>query len=232
MKDMTFRPNDLPKFADVGRAEVHVFIAWGWGNAIVPIGSVDCATRRIRFAAGGATQDVRIGNRYFIENVREALDAPGERFFDTAKRQLPYLPDQPQFPNLPTVAAVLDKLIVLEGDPAKGKFVEHLSFEGLRFADTTYSLTGDYYSPQDATIVMAGARHCTVRKCEYRPGERCTAIVAATDYQGRSHRHRHRPAARAFTDVCRLAANGRGRRKAVERQQVKGATTIRWYSTA
>ena len=167
MKDMTFRPSDLPKFADVGRAEVHVFIAWGWVNAIVPIGNIDHAVRRIRFAGAGATQDVRIGNRYFIENVREALDASGEWFFDTAKRQLLYLPDQPGFPNLPTVAAVLDKLIVLEGDPANGKFVEHLSFEGLRFADTTYSLTSDYYSPQDATVVMAGARHCTVRKCEF-----------------------------------------------------------------
>ena len=37
----------------------------------------------------------------------------------------------------------------------------------MRLADTTYSLTGDYYTPQDATIVMAGARHCTVRKCEF-----------------------------------------------------------------
>ena len=167
MKEMTFRPSDLPNFADVKRAEVHIFIAWGWVNAILPIGSVDYAARRIQFAGNGAAQDVRTGNRYFVENVREALDAPGEWFFDMAKRQLLYFADQPRFPNLPTVAAVLDKLIVLEGDPAKDKFVEHLNFEGLQFADTTYNLTADYYHPEDATVVMAGARHCTVRKCEF-----------------------------------------------------------------
>ena len=166
-KEMTFRPNDLPSFADAGRAEVHIFPASGWVNGIVPIGGIDYGARRIRFAGVGAADDVRAGNRYFIENVREALDAPGEWFFDTVKRQLIYLPDQPRFPGVPTVAAVLDKLIVLEGDPARGKFVEHLNFEGLSFTDTTYRLTADYYHPEDATVVMSGARHCTVRKCEF-----------------------------------------------------------------
>lgn len=164
---MRFREGTLPQFADLHGAEVHIFIAWGWVNAIIPIESIDHATRQIRFAGGDASQDVRMGNRYFIENVREALDAPGEWYLDAEKGEVLYIADRPEFPEVPVVMAVLDRLIVLEGDPAAGHFVENVNFEGLRFADTTYNLTKDYYTPQDAAVVLSGARNCTVRGCEF-----------------------------------------------------------------
>ena len=163
---LRFRPDTLPQFADPRGAEVHVFIAWGWVNAIVPLERIDYADRNIIFA-GAANQDVRIGNRYFIENVREALDAPGEWYLDRDKGQILYIADSPDFPDVPTVAAVLDKLIVLQGDHEAGQFVEHLHFEGFRFADTSHTLTGDYYTPCDATVWLSAARNCSVRDCEF-----------------------------------------------------------------
>jgi hypothetical protein len=166
-KHLKFRRGDLPSIADPSRAEVHTVLGSGWVNAILPIDSADYEACRIQFPGNNTGRDMRAGNRYFLENVGEALDAPGEWFFDTGKRQLLHYADQPGLPSLPTVAAVLHELIVLKGDPVKNEFVEHLNFEGLHFADTTYSLTDDYYHPADAAVVMAGARHCVVRKCEF-----------------------------------------------------------------
>jgi len=157
----------LPAIADPDGSEIHVFIAWGWVNAIVPVGRIDPAQGRIDFAGKGASQDVRPGNRFFIENVREALDAPGEWFLDKQRNEVLYLPDAPGFPNLPTVAARLDCLIRCVGDAATNRFVEHVRFEGFHFTDTSYSLTDDYYSPQDACIQMSGTRNCEVRHCEF-----------------------------------------------------------------
>lgn len=155
---------DLPAFADTSGAEVHVFIAWGWVNAIVPVGRIDRGQKRIDFAGKGASQDVRAGNRYFIENVREALDAPGEWFLDRAKNEVLYLSAGP----VPAaVAPRLNHLIRCAGDAGSGRFVEHVRFTGFRFADTSHTIFEDYYSPDDACIQLAGARNCAVNNCEF-----------------------------------------------------------------
>jgi parallel beta-helix repeat protein len=165
---LRFREGDWPEWDDVAGAEVHVFIAWGWVNAIVPLDHVDRLGRKLVFADPGAAQDVRMGNRYFVGNVREALDAPGEWYADSAAGEFLYLAEAEELRRDPVVAPVLDRLIVLQGDPEGGRFVEHVRFEGLTFTDTTYNLTDQYYHPQDAAILFAGARNCFVSGCEFR----------------------------------------------------------------
>ncbi|MBI2298103.1 MAG: right-handed parallel beta-helix repeat-containing protein [Armatimonadetes bacterium] len=167
VQSMTYAPGALPRIEDASGAEVHVFIAWGWVNAIVPVRRIDEAQRRIEFADPGAAQDVRMGNRFFLENVREALDAPGEWYLDKQAGELLYLPDSPDFPNQPVVAPLLDRLIVVQGDRQNEKWVEHLRFEGLTFTDTTYNLTREYYTPSDAAIFLSAARDCRVAHCEF-----------------------------------------------------------------
>lgn len=170
-KFMRFRGSDVPAYADLSGAEVHVFIAWGWVNAIVPIGSIDPVQRRIHFAGNGASQDTRAGNRYFIENVREALDAPGEWFLDKAAGEVRYIAAGPDFGgdgSLPVVAPRLDHLVRLAGDRPGGRFVEHVRFSGLRFTDTTHGLHEEYYTPDDACIQVSYARNVEVRGCEFR----------------------------------------------------------------
>jgi parallel beta-helix repeat protein len=164
---MKFRGNDVPRYADLSGAEVHIFIAWGWVNAIVPIGKIDPALHRIDFAGKGASQDVRPGNRYFIENVREAFDAPGEWFLDKAKGEVLYIADVPGFPDVPVVAPRLDHLVRCAGDRAAGKFVEHVRFTGFHFTDTTHNLHEDYYTPNDACVRLSFARNIEVRNCGF-----------------------------------------------------------------
>lgn len=169
-ENMRFRKGDLPKWPDMTGAVVHVFPGWGWVNAIIGIDRIDYADSKIIFA-GGAGQDVRIGNRYFVENVREALDAPGEWYLDTKSGKLLYIPEKPmgvvsgfEIPKHLAVAPRLDRLITLDGG---ADFVEHINFEGFTFTDTDHSPTGGYYSPDDSTIRMSKARHCAVRNCRF-----------------------------------------------------------------
>lgn len=167
---MKFRGNDVPVYAALSGAEVHIFIAWGWVNAIVPIAKIDPAQKRIDFAGKGASQDARAGNRYFIENVREALDAPGEWFLDKAKREVLYIADNPSFSgdaSVPVVASRLDHLIRCTGDRAAGKFVENLRFTGFHFTDTTHNLHEEYYTPDDACIRLSFSRNVEVRRCKF-----------------------------------------------------------------
>ncbi len=161
------KPGEFAGLGDVAGAEAHIFIAWGWVNAIVPVDRLDEQRHKIMFAAPGAAQDVRLGNRFFLENVRAALDAPGEWFLDKARGEILYIPDDKAFPEQEIIAPVVDRLIELQGDPANDKWVEHLCFQGLRFRDTNYGLTNEYYHPREAAIWMAGARNCEIRDCEF-----------------------------------------------------------------
>lgn len=158
---LRFKPGDIPEWKDISGAEVHMFPAWGWVSGTEPVGGIDRSQNKITLATRAA-QDVRMGNRYFIENVREALDAPNEWFLDTRDGRLTYIQADKVFRSDDVVASKLDRLIVLDG--GKG-YVEHLRFEELTFMDTDYTLTKDYYTPDDAAIRMSRARDCVVSKC-------------------------------------------------------------------
>lgn len=164
-KTLQFAPGALPPIANPSGAEVHVFPDLEYYNAILPVESINADARQIAFA--GSDQGVRAGNRFFVENVREALDAPGEWFLDRANHQLLLLPDNPRFPNLPAIAGHLDRLITLQGDLPSGRFVEYLRFEGFDFRDAEYALTTSYYTPDSAAIALSAARHCAVENCRF-----------------------------------------------------------------
>lgn len=110
-----------------------------------------------------ASEELRVGNRYYLANVREALDAPGEWFYDRAAKVLWWWPGSADLHSARVVAPVLDRLIEFKGDAAN-RWVENVSIKGLQFSDTSYSreLRQGVYSPDDAAIWMNGARRCTI----------------------------------------------------------------------
>ena len=164
---MTFKEGDIPKWDRIEGAELHVFPRTGWVNAVVPIEEIDYDRRRVVFSGDGAEQDVRKGNRYFVENVCEALDAPGEWYYDRKRSEILYKPEGPDFPKGPVVLSTLDRLIELRGEPEKDRFVRHIRFEGFRFRDADYTIAEDYYTPQDAAMVLSGAKDCSIRGCDF-----------------------------------------------------------------
>lgn len=156
--------DNFPDWQDWDGAEVHIFPAWGWVNAILKVDDVD----RERFALKvQCQQDIRPGNRFFIANTREALNSPDEWYLDVKSGELLYWTTDPSFPEVETVATAMDKLIVLQGNVDERRFVEHIRFCGLTFADTDYTVPGGYYSPADAAIWLLAARQCVIKNCTF-----------------------------------------------------------------
>ncbi len=155
-----FRPGDLRSWPRSPDPEIHIFPAWGWVNAILSVAKIDYAKRVVHVTNRNCAQELRPGNRYYVENVFEALDAPGEWFLDRTAGRLHYWPKDPAFAGGDVVAPALDRLIQLTG--------EHVVLRGFTFRHTTYSLEmPSVYSPDDGTIRLEGARHCAVEDCRF-----------------------------------------------------------------
>lgn len=110
--------------------------------------------------------------RYIIENVRAALDAPGEWFLSRSGTLLyKPLPGE-DMDHAEVVAPVADTLLVIKGDAHAGQPVINLSFRGLSFQHSHFALPkeghidsqGDSKIP--AVIMVDGASAVRFQDCE------------------------------------------------------------------
>ncbi|MBU0607020.1 MAG: right-handed parallel beta-helix repeat-containing protein [Armatimonadetes bacterium] len=149
--------------------EMHIFPAWGWVNSIEPIKQLDVAAG-IGTLDGAANQELRVGNRYFLENIAEELDAPGEWYLDWDSGVLRMIPlaagGKPALPGQPIVAPVHDRLIHIKGEPDRP--AGSIQFVGLTFMDTSYTprIASPYYPP-DAAIWIEDASDCLIENCRF-----------------------------------------------------------------
>ena len=90
----TYRAEDARHWSQPEEGEVFVFPRYNWWNNIVRIESVDPAKRQI-LLAGKASFGIRPGDRYFVQNLFEELDAPGEWYLDRKTWTLYFWPPAP-----------------------------------------------------------------------------------------------------------------------------------------
>lgn len=159
----------FPDWQNWEGAEVHTFCGKGWVNTVLPINKVN-KERQTVFVS--SSRDIQPGNRFFIANVREALNNPDEWYLDVKEKNLLYWPIHEEFYTKEVVAPVMDRLIVLEGDAQQELFVEHIHFRGLTFRDTDYTLNHSptlpsYTAFADAGLWLSAARNCVVENCNF-----------------------------------------------------------------
>ncbi|MBI1390334.1 MAG: DUF5123 domain-containing protein [bacterium] len=164
----------LPAWAERGDVEINALSKWAGFR--MPITAID-AEKHLATVSKAVSQSSWSGkkdNRYWIENAPECLDAPGEWFFDSKTRELKYLPESGEtVGELELIAPAIERLIVIEGDPQNGAFVEHLQFKNLTFSHTrAYQLDEGYPELQAAYQVPAafsaiGASYCLVDGCRF-----------------------------------------------------------------
>ena len=168
-----FKPGDIRQFSHLDDAVVVVYQSWEVGHQ--RIASVDEAKRVVTFRSPLPWAfDYWGGNvRYFVENVPEALDAPGEWYLDRKTGLLSYVPFPGEDLTQATVVApVAKQLIVLNGKPAENQFVSHLRFENLRLLHTDWEVPPQGHAAGQAAcdfpgaIEAVGARNCSVEGCE------------------------------------------------------------------
>ena len=159
---ITVTPAQIAAIHDWSGAEVNIFPAWGWVNARLPVLGVDAARHALRV---NAQEQIWMNNRFFVENVREALDSPGEWFLDGKAHQLLYMARLGEAP-MAAVAPTMDRLMTIAGDTKTGRYVEDIHFTGLIFSDADYTL-GGYYQQADAALWLSQARRCAFTGCHF-----------------------------------------------------------------
>jgi hypothetical protein len=115
------------------------------------------------------------GNRYLVVNVREALTQPGEWYLDRPTGRLTYLPRPGEEPaQVEVIAPRIEHLLLIAGDAAQKRWVEHLQFRGLTFAHTNWNLplNGQAFPQAEinlgAAIAAVSARNLVWENCAVR----------------------------------------------------------------
>jgi hypothetical protein len=169
------------RWAKPQEAVIHIFQAHAWGNLQWRLKHVDWENRRIWFGQGGhqmgakwaaAPCEVDEHSHFFVENVFEELDAPGEWYLDRETGTLYFLsPDDLDLTTAVIEVPLLPQLVRFVGtadDP-----VRHVTFDGFRFALTASTFLEPYEIPslsdwaihRGGAVFMDGARDCTIRDC-------------------------------------------------------------------
>lgn len=173
-----FAPGDInPGWHNLDDVEVIVYHFWT--DSHLPIQSVDAGRNIVTFKhkAGKVFTDdfTENGARYIVENVYEALDAPGEWYLDRKSGVLSYIPMPGEdMTRAAVIAPVAPALMVFSGDPVRRRFVEHLRFRGISFEYTYFHLPpGDANDRQGSATVPAaiqatGLRDCAFERCAFR----------------------------------------------------------------
>ncbi len=171
---LPFRAGDLkPEWAQL--PEARLIMLMKWTDLQVPITAVDPALNVAKLPGGPRPFWMDEPDaRYWVENVPDALDQPGEWYLDRRSGVLSYLALPGIDPNQALVVAPrLREIVRVEGDPVAGKSVHAVSFSGLTFSDTDYDAPAEgMISPQSAVPVrgcfrVTHAVDCAVEDCTF-----------------------------------------------------------------
>jgi hypothetical protein len=145
-----------------------------WDNTMKHIAGYDDSTRSIRTIGTGMQpwNSIDSQSRYYIDNIRSALDSPGEWFLDRSG-YVYYIPMEGETPEKTSFfAPVLKDFIVIRGDSLTGKKVNNIRFENLVFEFAGYQLPPagneamQAASPIGATITLDFADNVSFQNCE------------------------------------------------------------------
>jgi len=174
---VTVRGEDLRPLAQLAPSElcdVHMMIYHKWDNTRRFIHSLDPNKRQIITEGRNmkSWNPWRSNTRYHLENFMDALDAPGEWFLER-DGSLYYKPLPGQdMTQLEVVAPLVEKFVVVKGDPAAQRFVQHVTIKGLAFQHGQYLTPPGGFeaaqaaSPIEAVVMLDGARHVDIKDCQ------------------------------------------------------------------
>lgn len=185
-----FEENEIPEVEDTEGMEL-IFLH-DWSVTRIPVKSIDWKARQLTAAdsVGSRLNFFTMTHwekqaRYYLENVPEFCDQPGEWYADFSNRRLYYrpLPGEVMDETI-GIIPLSEKLIVIEG--SEDKHASHISFQGITFEHTSWKVPQKGYcgiqacmfsdrgekSPKwskiPAAIELDLADHCSFHQCILR----------------------------------------------------------------
>jgi hypothetical protein len=128
-------------------AQVHLFPWYDWADEFIGMESVDAATSSITLQSD-TRYAIRAGRRFYVRNVLEELDSPGEWYFDADDRMLYLWP--PEVTEGQVVASYLDHVVHVDD-------ASHVTFHGFMIE----------HSRAEA-VVIENSEDCVVDACIIR----------------------------------------------------------------
>lgn len=182
-RGIRFDPSTFTKkrWARPQDAEIHIFQAAYWGNLQWKIETIDFNSNSIWFGEGGQqigakwSKDPGVLNnksRFFIDNVFEELDSPGEWFLDKEYNVLYYYPEQGTDLHAALIEVpVYEHAVRFEGTQENP--VQQIKLEGFRIAHTTSTYLSAYEVPslsdwaihRGGAVFAEGTRDCSIEAC-------------------------------------------------------------------
>ena len=116
-----------------------VIVTNRWVESHLPIASIDAEHRLIHFRKQSVF-GLELGDRYWIENLKENLTEPGEFYVDADENRVYVIAPQGIDPNNPIIVGPhLTNIVNLEGDIKGGRYVERITFRNLAFAHSEWT---------------------------------------------------------------------------------------------
>ena len=141
---------------DRARAIVGVMQSWSGGHHRLSSQAAPAGSVRIQPAAAAAFLAFGLSQRYYVENVAAAFDAPGEWLPNLQGAS--YIPGSSEVgKTLTPVLPVLDRLVSVKGDFAGKNWVQYLQFKGLGFSYTRNLTPDGGYSDNQAGVEIGAA---------------------------------------------------------------------------
>ena len=174
-RTLRLRPDDLHDWARAEEGEVLVFPRYNWWNNVLRIASLERDARVMKLA-GDASYFIRPGDRYFVRNLFEELDAPGEWYLDRDTWTLYFWPPSPidegavYAPTLQTVVAMTGAShVTLQGfvvECCEGTAVQIADSSDCRIVGSTIRNVGGRCTSGIAAVSVSGGNRVGVVGCD------------------------------------------------------------------
>lgn len=131
-----FKKGDIKPWKNL--TDVDLMVLEIWIDNRMPIESADFERNLVRSTRKSSVR-LKVGQRYFVENVREELNEAGQWYLDRSEGMLYYLPKQGETMAASEIIAGHQlQFMRLTGDPENGSYVHSIHFKGLTFQNTDW----------------------------------------------------------------------------------------------
>ncbi len=177
-KAFIYRNSDISDFYDY--THIHVRLFHYWVDEYLNIADIDTANKKVSLDRGSGCT-IGADDAYYLENVREAFDKPGEWYMDYGAYKLYYIPYENETITSTSVrAGGLEKLMSITG-------CSGITFNGITFADTNWSDSGATSAQADNNekpcIELRDSSGISFNGCKFKNiGETCLRISDGCSY--------------------------------------------------
>eukprot|EP00928_Gymnodinium_smaydae_P024558 TRINITY_DN19838_c1_g1_i1.p1 TRINITY_DN19838_c1_g1~~TRINITY_DN19838_c1_g1_i1.p1 ORF type:complete len:805 (-),score=72.35 TRINITY_DN19838_c1_g1_i1:236-2650(-) len=160
-------------YKDVSDMVINIWRPARWANWMFEVGHYDPSANNFTFGRGGnqGARGENTGGDFFVENVFEELDNPGEFFFNRSTKDL-YLFYNGTGAPPPSMEVVVPQTRVLFNiSGSQWNPVRDLTLDGLHFRSTRYTYmdphgvpsAGDWALDRISAVFLQGTEHVTVQ---------------------------------------------------------------------